>query len=860
MQQLKDQLTGNMDQYRAKILADQVSTLSNLVTVLDLRCKAAPRDCTPSPESSSEKSGAEQLFSTGLDDVEVLYCLFREADRDKNGCISKDELIFMMQMDEHKVMTKVLLQAWECSRGDLMEALAHLEATDFGNYRKVKAHGQADDIFDLAASVEAVFDAAIKHRVSNTAGGTAAGEISVASRSDIEQLIAEEQAKCDTSSTVMISALKELVQSMQRDGGELDFLDFMAAMRKIPRVAAQRLEWVGEMGLNAAMARHLPPGTLTDGLKGLKTMSDADLDAFQESALSAFFADVRHIFKAAVKEVREAKGSTSAVEANSKFTDGFFQGSFASIRDFHAGAEETLRLGYPNPDIEKGIRQEHTSHPSDTGLYVTPNYRIATCLLVEYWWAMYEEFLEGTELEGVRDKAMRWIMEHGAARVQSSASAIGNKGQVLFPGEVGDSFVESLVIITVEIALGAAAAVDSHKAKVELLTEALRTEATARLATDEEKARGAVLLDHAECAAWMAVRARVLAAEPSSASGRAESESPGSPRAPLLIGVVLPMSQLRAQESCEALRGAVAASVGASVTTACVKCCKTWTYCTFAGVEVLQKRLDELSLYELRDKARSVWKIAEDLSTATHADLCGRITEVFVRSDLQADFAASLDNADEQQLDAILQEWGHDSVETAGRQLPKRSLAIQALVSEKRWRRVERWVGLFRGRIQGRTRLGRRKLIEREQEKILLYRLTKGEVLALHIYTGPGFVPINAICRNFCRQNSLAILHGNTLITTLFCVSSGIKKLGQHTLLPANRRVFRGLGTMVLPQQFWVPHSTPPWLGGVERAFMSTTADKSVAMFYANGRGTVAEISVGRIQIGGDVSFLSMVR
>jgi hypothetical protein len=37
-------------------------------------------------------------------------------------------------------------------------------------------------------------------------------------------------------------------------------------------------------------------------------------------------------------------------------------------------------------------------------------------------------------------------------------------------------------------------------------------------------------------------------------------------------------------------------------------------------------------------------------------------------------------------------------------------------------------------------------------------------------------------------------------------------------------------------------------------------ADKGVALVYANGRGTVVEISVGRIQIGGDVSFLSMVR
>ena len=75
----------------------------------------------------------------------------------------------------------------------------------------------------------------------------------------------------------------------------------------------------------------------------------------------------------------------------------------------------------------------------------------------------------------------------------------------------------------------------------------------------------------------------------------------------------------------------------------------------------------------------------------------------------------------------------------------------------------------------------------------------------------------------------------------------------------STRKVYRGLGKMLLPPQFWVPHGSPAWRGGVERAFMSTTADKGVALFYANGRGTVVEISVGRIQIGGDVTFLSMV-
>ena len=128
-------------------------------------------------------------------------------------------------------------------------------------------------------------------------------------------------------------------------------------------------------------------------------------------------------------------------------------------------------------------------------------------------------------------------------------------------------------------------------------------------------------------------------------------------------------------------------------------------------------------------------------------------------------------------------------------------------------------------------------------------------------------MPINAICRNF-PPAMLQVLRGtktggteqrNTLATLLFCISSGIKKLGQFARLPANRTVYRGLGTMLLPSQFWVPHGTPEWRGGVERAFMSTTADKSVALFYANGKGTVVEISVGRIQIGGDVTFLSMV-
>ncbi len=45
---------------------------------------------------------------------------------------------------------------------------------------------------------------------------------------------------------------------------------------------------------------------------------------------------------------------------------------------------------------------------------------------------------------------------------------------------------------------------------------------------------------------------------------------------------------------------------------------------------------------------------------------------------------------------------------------------------------------------------------------------------------------MNAICRNF-PQNVLNLLKDNKLCTTLFCISSALKKLSQITELPESR-------------------------------------------------------------------------
>jgi hypothetical protein len=151
-------------------------------------------------------------------------------------------------------------------------------------------------------------------------------------------------------------------------------------------------------------------------------------DSSVERALEAYMADLRRIFLGALKEVRVATGSKSAQEANSKF-DGF-EGSFASLEDFHAGAEATLQLGYPNPDTIKGIRLEHTAHPSVTRLFVTPNYRLATCLAVEFAWAV--------DPHAPPTQALDLLRKLRADRGADDEAQVGGAGRLEGPGAAGE--------------------------------------------------------------------------------------------------------------------------------------------------------------------------------------------------------------------------------------------------------------------------------------------------------------------------------------------------------------------------------------------------------------------------------------
>jgi hypothetical protein len=87
--------------------------------------------------------------------------------------------------------------------------------------------------------------------------------------------------------------------------------------------------------------------------------------------------------------------------------------------------------------------------------------------------------------------------------------------------------------------------------------------------------------------------------------------------------------------------------------------------------------------------------------------------------------------------------------------------------------------------------------------------LREAEVIGLRLYTGPMYVLYNAVLRGF-PEKDVACLRGkdrdskeNRYETTIFVIASGITKLSKVSQVPKGRSLYRGLGGMILPRQFW---------------------------------------------------------
>mmetsp|Transcript_4272 Transcript_4272/g.12216 ORF Transcript_4272/g.12216 Transcript_4272/m.12216 type:complete len:1420 (+) Transcript_4272:1297-5556(+) len=86
-------------------------------------------------------------------------------------------------------------------------------------------------------------------------------------------------------------------------------------------------------------------------------------------------------------------------------------------------------------------------------------------------------------------------------------------------------------------------------------------------------------------------------------------------------------------------------------------------------------------------------------------------------------------------------------------------------------------------------------------------KLTEEEIICLRLYTGPMFVLYNASLRGFpekdfgCLRDADGAM--NRYETTIFAIASAVTKISKVTKIPADRKLYRGLGGMLLPEQFW---------------------------------------------------------
>ncbi len=93
----------------------------------------------------------------------------------------------------------------------------------------------------------------------------------------------------------------------------------------------------------------------------------------------------------------------------------------------------------------------------------------------------------------------------------------------------------------------------------------------------------------------------------------------------------------------------------------------------------------------------------------------------------------------------------------------------------------------------------------------------------------------------------------NRCTTSILSLVSAVEKQSRITAIPLGRRVFRGLGSIQLGDE-WFRKDARGITAGVELGFMSTTVNRSVAMQYSGVQrgeaGTIMEFEVGAVDLG----------
>jgi hypothetical protein len=134
--------------------------------------------------------------------------------------------------------------------------------------------------------------------------------------------------------------------------------------------------------------------------------------------------------------------------------------------------------------------------------------------------------------------------------------------------------------------------------------------------------------------------------------------------------------------------------------------------------------------------------------------------------------------------------------------------------------------------------------------------LTRAEIIALQLYTGPMYQIYNTILRRYPVDKYEQLRDKDSLFPTTICVLvSAVQKLARAMVIEPGTVLYRGIdGNMELPTRFFTPDENG-CLGVMEYGFMSTTSDWQTALSYARGcLPKIIAIVVGAVDRGADIS------
>jgi hypothetical protein len=142
-------------------------------------------------------------------------------------------------------------------------------------------------------------------------------------------------------------------------------------------------------------------------------------------------------------------------------------------------------------------------------------------------------------------------------------------------------------------------------------------------------------------------------------------------------------------------------------------------------------------------------------------------------------------------------------------------------------------------------------------------KLTRAEMIAVVLYTGPMYVVYNGILRQYPKElHDEFAKSDNRFSTTIFVLVSAVQKLSRCMNIPAGMLLYRGLGgTLELPDSFSNADENG-CKGYCEFGFSSTTADRTVAVQYSGVKdkkpqASIMEIHPNAVDRGADISEFS---